>query len=63
MVVVLGLALLSEVAVRLDAVLEAVELRWCVRKMVPSRRSRHPPMPPPFRIVGDDEVQAGYYSG
>lgn len=56
MVIVLGLALLSEVAVGLDAVLEAVELWWCV-SMVSRGRLRHPPLPPPFRFVGDGEAQ------
>lgn len=62
MVVVLGLALLSEVAVGLDAVLEAVELWWCV-SMAAARRSRHPLLPPPFRIVGDAEVQTACRRG
>lgn len=55
MVVVLGLALLGEVAIGLDAMLKAVEL-WCCVSMFPQRRSRHPLLPPPFRIVGDGEV-------
>ena len=56
MVVVLGLALLSEVTIGLDAVLEAVEL-WCCVSIFASRRSRHQLLPPPFRIVGDEEVR------
>jgi hypothetical protein len=56
MVVVLGLALLSEITVGLDAVLEAVELWWCV-SIFAVRRSRHPLLPPPFRIVGDGKMQ------
>lgn len=60
MVVVLGLALLSEVTIGLDAVLEAVELSWCV-SMISPRRSRHPLLPPPFRIAGDGVVQTACY--
>ena len=59
MVVVLGLALLSEVAVGLDAVLEAVELAAALAFMVARGRTRHPLLPPPFRPVGDGEAQAG----
>lgn len=61
MVVVLGLALLSEVAIGLDAVLKAVELSQCISMITP-RRSRHPLLPPPFRIAGDGEVQMAYCS-
>ena len=59
-VVVLGLALLSEVAVGLDAVLEAVELAAALAFMVARGRTRHPLLPPPFRPVGDGEVQTEY---
>ena len=59
MVVVLGLALLSEVAVGLDAVLEAVELAAALAFVVARGRTRHPLVAasPPFRAVGDGEVQ------
>ena len=60
MVVVDGLALLSEVAVGLDAVLEAVELAAALAFMVARGRTRHPLLPPPFRPVGDGEVQTEY---
>lgn len=63
MVVVLGLALLGEVAIRLDAVLEAVELWCCVSSIFPQRRSRHPLLPPPFRTMGGGEVQTASHKG
>jgi hypothetical protein len=56
MVVVLGLALLSEVAVGLDAVLEAVELVAALACFLEGGQGTRW-LPPPFRTVGDGEVQ------
>ena len=56
MVVVLGLALLSEVAVGLDAVLEAVELAVALALLLEGGQGTRG-LPPPFRAVGDGEVQ------
>ena len=57
-VVVLGLALLSEVAVGLDAVLEAVELAVALALLLEGGQGTRM-LPPPFRTVGDGEAQAG----